>query len=343
MKYSDLEKLYTLEFLEVITKNNYNYKDLLLYNLSNNSNIDFSTINIQNYFPRSDWDWYGGLSKNPKLTLKFVEDNIDMNWNWGKNGLSNHHIITADFLKKYSHKKWNWIELSNNDSIHKNIDLLELFINKPWDWIILSSLDYLPLNFIEKHMDKNWSYNRLSTNKNLTIDFINKYPHKSWNWNYIIHSSHFKFTDIINKLKIEYVELYYFDIIDFGNNMSNHKNLDIEVVKKNINFCWNWNIISQNKNITIETIRNNPNLPWNYHFMTNNPNITFEFVKDNSDKNWDYRKLADNKSVFNLKYKHKWIADTRLKYIAANRIHRFWRDVCFNPLYEYARDRLSKY
>jgi hypothetical protein len=56
-------------------------------------------------------------------------------------------------------------------------------------------------------------------------------------------------------------------------------------------------------------------------------------------QNWKDYSLIENEMSND---KHQWIVKRRLEIIASNRIHRFWRDVCYNPIYKHAIVKLEK-
>tara|TARA_B100000575_G_scaffold294519_2_gene311040 strand:- start:3858 stop:4904 length:1047 start_codon:yes stop_codon:yes gene_type:complete len=341
MKYEDLDLIFTKKLMSVLKldKLNESYSDhqQIMLTLSKNENISLDIIDNCTYVNPHEWDWSWGISRHPKLTIEFIERHIDKPWNWGEKGLSKHKCITVDFLIKYSNKKWNWITLTHNKSIPKKLELLERFIDKPWDWKEISSFN-IPLKFIEKNIHKTWSWSRLGLHRYLTIDFVNKYQYKCWNWNIIFNYSVIPFTDLVTKLEISD---YNRELYNISYHLSVHHDLQLSIVKNNIDFPWDWNKISCHKNITWKMIKDNPNLPWNWEYVTGNPNITFKIIQENIDKDWNYNKLANEFGIFNWRYKHNWIYQYRLEYIASLRIHRFWRDVCHNPVYAFARKRLE--
>ena len=67
--------------------------------------------------------WSSMISRNPTITLEFIEKNINKPWNWGKKGLSNNPNITPDFIEKFIEKPWEWGKkgLSRNSKYNSRI------------------------------------------------------------------------------------------------------------------------------------------------------------------------------------------------------------------------------
>ena len=119
--------------------------------------------------------------------------------------------------------------------------------------------------------------------------------------------------------------------------LSMSKKITIEVIDRYIDFAWNWEELSKRPDITIECIEKHKKKPWCWRQLSRNPNLTLEYILDNIHKDWNWWWLSINHLVGD---KENWIVQKARTYIAARRIHRFWRDVCWNPEYSYAQKRL---
>jgi hypothetical protein len=95
------------------------------------------------------------------------------------------------------------------------------------------------------------------------------------------------------------------------------------IIIKNFNRPWNYNIISQNPNITWEFIKANSDKRWNYQFISSNPNITWDIIKENPDKQWSMWEYVKNKNItWNI------IRDNPEKF---PQFHHYDQLICINP------------
>ncbi len=81
----------------------------------------FGTITVHSSFSQSVDD------------LEFIEENLDMYWNWGKEGLSSNPNVTLEFIKAHSDKPW---DLSYNPNL--TVDFIRQHLDEI-EWIPLSS------------------------------------------------------------------------------------------------------------------------------------------------------------------------------------------------------------
>ena len=113
-------------------------------------------------------------------------------------------------------------------------------------------------------------------------DFLNNYPE-------IVE----KYIDDISRHSIinpGYVLIHYphykWNFVEFSKN----PNVNIELVKQNLDKDWNWKSLS--RHIKLEDIINNLDLPWDYGWMSHNKTINIEFIKQNLDKDWSWYCLS---------------------------------------------------
>jgi hypothetical protein len=158
------------------------------YGVSNNDDDE----NLNEYSHLTwDSDAYESVSSNPAITLKDIEDNLDMDWNWEY--IASNPNIRMYFVKKYKDKfKHAWDRISQNPGITtKDIeDNLEL----DWNWYHVSKNVNIDINFVKKYKDQleafvianpgitmndirdnpdvDWDYDDISINPNITFEFI---------------------------------------------------------------------------------------------------------------------------------------------------------------------------
>ena len=94
-------------------------------------------------YPDKPWDWFE-ISRNPNITLDFIEANPDKPWDWS--GISLNPNITFDFIEANPDKPWDWFEISYNPNI--TLDFIEANPDKPWDWYWISSNKFIYDNVI---------------------------------------------------------------------------------------------------------------------------------------------------------------------------------------------------
>ena len=75
-----------------------------------------------------------GLSRNPAISMEFIEQHIDKPWEWGWQGLSKNPAITMEFIERNIDKYWCWDlrigGLSSNPAI--TMEFIENHLTKPW-------------------------------------------------------------------------------------------------------------------------------------------------------------------------------------------------------------------
>ena len=154
---------------------------------------------------------YNMLSLNKNLTIKFINDRLDKNWDWSQ--LSKYINFTEEEFLQYNHLNWSYKDLS----INKNLTMKIILHNKDkkFDFIYVSSHDNITMQDIEDNINLPWIWRYVSININININFIRKYLDKSFSWN----------------------------------NLSSHCNITMEDIDNNINLPWNWEYIFSNPNL----------------------------------------------------------------------------------------------
>lgn len=245
-----------------------------------------------------------------KLTIKSlqhtVEQNIDMDWNWGRDGLSSNPAVSPDFVKKYIYKPWDWGDngLSSNLSM-VNVEFVEEFNNKAWNWgkYGFSSNPAITSEFVEHFINKDWNWEILSKNPGITPKFVEKYIDKPWEW-----GGHGLSLNI-NMAKIDFVKRYKDKNWNWGNRgFSFNKGLTDDFVEEFINKEWAWNIfgLSSNSSITPEFIDKHIDLPWNFDVLSRNTSIKPYLVEKYINKEWNWEQLSRNSSMVNINFVRKF-------------------------------------
>src|SRR6478609_6886695 len=134
-------------------------------------------IKLLDRFPDKPWDWYD-LSRNPNLTLEFLEAHRAKNWNWWS--LSWNPNVTMEYVELHHDKNWDWSGLSMNPNV--TMEYVEAHPDKNWDWHGLSWNPNVTMEFVEANPEKPWNYwNGLSQNSNVTMEYVQAHPDKNWN------------------------------------------------------------------------------------------------------------------------------------------------------------------
>ena len=68
------------------------------------------------------------ISRNPNLTLEFIEKYPNKPWNWGRFGISSNRNLTLEWIEKYPNKHWEWKDIYNNSKL--SLHDIEMLIEK---------------------------------------------------------------------------------------------------------------------------------------------------------------------------------------------------------------------
>jgi len=190
-------------------------------------------INIEKTGLITDWDL---LSDNVNLTMDFIEQHLDKEWNW--NSLSCHNNITFEFILKH-YKNW----MTSDIFYNPNITFEQIKNYKELNWNVISSQSFITWNHIKENLHLPWNWKRVTFNKNITIEII-------------INAFH----------SIEHLNYYDFDWDEINSN----KKINSDIIKQNHDLPWDWKLLSNNKNITWELLYEFPNQSWNYYNLLRN-------------------------------------------------------------------------
>jgi hypothetical protein len=274
--------------------------------------VDFAKMfNLQcNYW------WH--LSDNVNITIEFVINNINENWNWInlsvnpniKNNLINYKqpielqinnkisvfIKFVDiFFKYYGSNKLQTFMYDNylQELIDNNIDL---------NFFDIISKNYnISQEFITKHINQCWNWNYLSGNKNLTPEFITKYIDKNWDWQMLSMNPNLT-TEFVNthKFNLEMsLVCKYNQNINF--NVKEHlQSLSFNLGSRFEEFIY---YLTKNKYITIDFIIKTGRHNWNYYELHKYHKIPVDFIETNINENWNWIQLSN--VVYNNQYIYK--------------------------------------
>lgn len=243
----------------------------------------------------NQWD-FNYLSKSGLITMDFIEENLNKNWNWQFNGIIQNPNLTFSFIKKFINKPWDFDALTlffdkNNQQIKNTVSVSStVSFNSETSKVII------PLSFIEKTIDKPWDFKFLSNyvkiskekflydeNKSIIpLEFVYKY--RMLNWDFTIITKKFKNVD-----KIE--EYLYFPWI--YKELTYH--VSPEFIKNNLDKNWDFNHLS--KTLDLYTIISYPDLPWNDKEINKRQNFDNILKNHSIPKKPDYQDQTQQKEI----------------------------------------------
>ena len=288
-------------------------------------------------FPEVPWDWYeiyqnqnfdlkeikarfiqsGSLLEeklvlsvatlNPSIPFSYIKTRSDVPWNFRE--LCACKKITIDDIKTHPNLYWDAKNMSRNPNI--NLD----FVIQTYDNLIPDDAPIFKPSGHVNHsqfsdiniclwFDWNWFY--LSSNPAISLQEIDDHPELPWD--------------------------------DEG--LSSHPELTLQYVENHPEKKWNWaNIQIQCKLELDHLLRICPRheLKWNH--ISSNHSIGWDDVFKYPSKPWDWHNLLRNPMTH---YRGRWIQEKRVEWIAAHRIHRWYRWVSCCPDFTFARKKILK-
>ena len=148
------------------------------------------------------------LSENKLLTINFITDHMD--WDWDIKKLSGNRCITPQFIKNNLNWKWDWIQISQKDNLTEefindfkdNLDFVLLSENPCVTFKMITENENLPFDmkiFIRKNpsfkigemkkLESAIDFRLLSENKALTPEFVLKNIEEKWNFSALSHNN----------------------------------------------------------------------------------------------------------------------------------------------------------
>lgn len=252
-----------------------------------------------------NWD---AFTRNPRVDLKLVQENMDKPWNWAlfgtcfiqdvlyepldKSKLTEITDVTVDFcIENGRHALGNRLATVNKKfiQIHKSkgFTLKHLGIKYNRKVTIEHMLKY-------KTSHKDW-YD-FSSNPNCQFINILQYPDKSWDWQTL--SQRIPFSDIKTRLDFPWIwtlissnkSVTIQDIIEFHHMPWDFKRLSIIINAEDMlnhpEFAWNWAFASLNPTVTLEHILKYRDLEWDWEALIKNEHVTFEDILKHDDLPW---------------------------------------------------------
>ena len=104
-------------------------------------------------YPGWEWDMFG-LSRHPNVTMKFVEEHLDLEWKML--GLSQNPNLTIEFVEEHIYWEWDMFWLSRNSNL--TMEFVEAHLDWEWEMVWLSKHPNLTKEFVEAHMDLEWDF-----------------------------------------------------------------------------------------------------------------------------------------------------------------------------------------
>ena len=305
------------------------------------------------------------LSEHPSISIQSIDDFPDKPWDWYE--IYQHPNITLkDIQSKFIHKD-NPIEeklilsvASTNPNI--NLEYMMSRMDIPWRIQELSRTGAITIRDIIKYPNLYWDGENLSHNPNINFDFVRKtanelqdpfeepehifnsqgcienldrvknlnYTFLSWDWSALSKNKAIKLSDIEQNIDLDW---------DWKS-MTYHPDLTIEFVLKHKDRPWNWKFLQIHPHITVEDILTHfQTCDINWDMISSNPNIGWDTVEKYKFRPWNWEKLYCNPMTG---YRDRWISEKRLQWIAANRIHRWYRMISWNPKYGFARAKILR-
>ena len=204
--------------------------------ISMNKNITMDMV--KKYDSIIPWD-YQGISANPNLTIRdveqFYEKKEDLDWF----EISKHPNINMDCITSHRHFPWNSKGMSLNSNIPYYI--VETHPFTQWDYDNLSLNPSIDMFDVRRNLTKPWSWNNLSSNPNIYIQFIRKFIDRDWNWFLL----------------------------------SSNPAITFKMMKENNDLPWDPKGISLNPNLTFDDISKNQQIKWDYENLCMN-HFTYE-------------------------------------------------------------------
>jgi hypothetical protein len=312
--------------------------------LSSNLNITMDDIRLGIKY---GWRWrYDQLSKNPNVTVDFVEKTIEnnnpyLNGYWQFNELSKNPNITIDFVKKYYKKKSNEVDeldLSKNSHEYFNfnyltnnsaISLQDMMDNPqlPWCKIALAKKPNVDFEFVATQLEEpnnafqnKMIYESYLYNNNFTLNDVLNNSTKPWNMELITIHSKITLDDIydhFDELKWDFYHLQKNPNATFQDVF--HHKLSKKMAENGKGWSgmvrseWSNSLFNRWSKIKMQDVLEHPELPWEYALLSENSAITMQDVEENPDKPWNFEYLSRNPNL-RIKYIEKWYKKHRLNY-----------------------------
>lgn len=221
------------------------------------------------------------MSANPNITLQYILNNKDKNWNWVY--LSQNPGIKLEDIEENLNLSWQWCSVGGNPNITIKFILnhLDKFKDRTAN---LGGTSLITLEDIQNYPELFWNKEIISQNPNLTLEYFLNNRNAKWNYESIGRNS---------------------SIIDLKNVTLNKQLFDLEIIFNGEQKIIITNIsdvinitkgLSMNPTITTDIVKKNKSIQWDFLEITKNPAISindafcvFNMLSENIDRN----KIAD--------------------------------------------------
>jgi len=242
----------------------------------------------------------GNLYLDYENLLDFIDDNIDMPWNF--RFISSLGTLTVEFYIKHSEKDWNYSTLSMNP-IFKPI--IKQYNDKPWNLHDIVKM-YKDEHYKSAMSDTNYVTELTDTLLSLPFDYLfnsdldysQSIPGVTFHGGHVCRAT--TIPRIISQIvPLSYIEEHVDEIkphfeLSFFNLLSRFDCLTLEFVEQYIHKPWNFNYLSGHSFVTVEFLERHIDKSWDFTVLSQHPNMTFEFINKYKDKNWYLNALSVN-------------------------------------------------
>ena len=289
--------------------------------------------------PKASWDWYE-IYQNPQFTLKDIQKHFITT----KNPLEEKLVLSI-------------ATLNPNISFKYMISRPDI----PWNFPELCSTEKVSISNIVEHPNLRWDGRNLSRNPNITLDFVKQTDdaifdpdelEPIFNQQGQIQYSRFENIKPCIRLTWDWIQLSCNPAISLQEiednptlpwdeqSLSNHPNLTLDFVERHPEKKWNWSNIQIVCRMSLShLLRLCPPSELKWEYLSRNNCIGWDDIETYRDKPWNWKYILRNPMT---RFRDQWIATKRLEWIAASRIHRWYRWVSYCPEFRFAQRRLLK-
>lgn len=133
------------------------------------------------------------LSKNPELTVGFVLDHLEFDWDWDT--LTNTLTRGDNFsvIEDHPDLDWDWDFLSKGFYVNTPWKLIRELFHKPWNLGKLSERRDFDFDLLDNdHPDEGWDFHALMQAEHFNLEVLKRHPDLDWDWPDMHESWHFE-------------------------------------------------------------------------------------------------------------------------------------------------------
>lgn len=256
--------------------------------------------------PHIEWN-YRDVSYNPELTLDYVFEHPEKNWDSSK---ITDIVCTKEkweYVTDNIDWKWSWRDLSYNIPL----DIVRENPGKDWHWGALSGRYSLTEDFIIRFPEKNWNTERFGNR--FTKDLVLAVPHLNWDW-----------------FCMEQKDYFHWDLVRY--HPEKH---------------WAWHDLSKLEGIPSDVFLDNMDKPWNIDSVTKNiiilsddiprirdiedPRIRYALIGDDIDSEEDMPAFDIFSGIGGEKRERELVLYYCQRHMAAYKIQKLWYRIMYDP------------